>query len=141
MKHIELVGLMIAGLVAGCAAPNSMPAGASAPVPLEAQAANPTTVASGVPVRQERVDGVYRGTSSMNGNRCGSPGAANMTVRDRTVFRAFGPTTQLSAKVQPDGSFATQSGRTTMSGTIRNGHVELDAGNEYCRMHQTLDRI
>ena len=42
--------------------------------------------------------------------------------------------------VQPDGTFSAQAGRTTMSGTVRNGHLDAEIGNEYCKYRYDLNR-
>ena len=89
------------------------------------------------------VDGVYRGRTvltGMRGRRCGRPDRAVVVIRNRHITRRFNATTLLEATVQPDGTFAAQAGRASMTGKVGNGHLEADIGNEYCQHHLTLDR-
>jgi len=105
------------------------------------------SVADAMPVAapaQSGFDGSYHGSSTKTASinrRCGAPGDRTFRVRDGSVVRRFGPGTTLQAQVQPDGSFATQTGRTRMSGTIQGGHMEVDLGSDSCAFHYTLNRV
>ncbi len=139
LKQFVLV-MTLAGLASGCA--ESGEPSATAP-----PAAPPAIVASSVPVppatEGESVDGLYSGTAITTldaGGRCSTSGDANFQIRNGVVTRRFGPTTLLEADVQPDGTFSTQAGHTTMVGKVRDGHLEADIGNEYCGFRYVLDR-
>ena len=103
----------------------------------------PTLVAvAGVQAaRAEDVDGRYKGTYSSTGT-CSGGGPTETVVRDRTVNRRFGPTTQFSAKIGPDGNFSDQEGQYSMTGMVKGGHMEVDlrGGRQECRVHQVLDK-
>lgn len=135
-----IVAMAVAGGVAGCAAENT-------PMAAVPAATAPAAVATAAPVANAAadgpVDGVYRGPMTMlrnAGGQCTSPRDVTLRVRDRTVTSSFGTLIRLEAKVQPDGTFTTQSGRTGMTGTVRGGRLEADIGNEYCAYHYALTR-
>ncbi len=91
------------------------------------------------------VDGTYRGTWSMvinlNG-RCGNSasGATTATVKDRVLTRTFGPSISITATIQPDGSVSGSYGQTQLTGSVRNGHMEVALQNQFCKMQQVLDK-
>ncbi len=89
---------------------------------------------------EDGIDGAYLGTYSNGGKKCTGAGPASMIIHEHVVNRNFGPDTRLTAIVGPDGSFTSQSGQTSMSGKIKNGHVELSIANPDCRTRQVLDR-
>lgn len=119
--------------LAGCAAPAPQPV---APMAEAAPAASVPAPSS--------MDGTYRGqsikTASRN-RRCSTPGTATFRVKNGEVVRRYNPATILEAKVQPDGSFAAQTGTARMSGSIQGSHMEVDLGAESCAYHYALDRI
>ncbi len=137
LKQLMVV-MAVAGLASGCAGGGEPSATAPSP-------AAPAVAASSVPSATGggSVDGLYRGTATTTvnaGGRCSTSGDVNFQVRNGVVTRRFGPTTLLEAKVQPDGTFSTQAGRTTMAGKVRDGHLEADISNEYCGFRYVLDR-
>lgn len=127
--------LLAAGLLIGCSTPQAISdvkaaaAVSTAPAPI-------ASVAGG-----ESVDGVYRGraTPISQAGRCGPYRDPTLRVRHSTIVRRFG-NNRLVAMVQPDGTFSTQTGRTRMSGTVRDGHLEAEIGGENCRYRYVLDR-
>ena len=72
--------------------------------------------------------------------KCARPDRATLVIRNRHITRRFSQYVTLEATVLPDGTFSTQAGRVALSGTVGNGHLEADIGNEYCRYHYALDR-
>jgi hypothetical protein len=136
-----LITVSVAGALAGCAGDNTTTAAAPPPAPQAAPpAAAPATPATtGAPV-----NGVYRGASMMTkngGGRCAQAGARTFAIRSRTLSVHWNPTTTLEAKIQPDGTFSTQSGVTTMSGKAEGGQLEVDIQNEYCGYHYSLKHV
>ena len=139
----RIVAATLAGALAGCTTDNP-PQAMGAPPPPVAPAAATAVAPSSAAMASGSVDGAYKGSMAMTrngGGQCTNPGEITLRVRDRTVRSSFGPTVRLEAKVQPDGTFSTQSGRTTFSGTVQGGRLEAEIGNEYCSYHYSLTRI
>ncbi len=93
------------------------------------------------PARAEEIAGHYKGTYSNTG-QCSGGGPSELMIRDRSFTRKFGPNTTFDVTVGPDGRFTSQYGQTTLTGSVRNGHVEIDivAARGDCRSHQVLDK-
>ncbi len=128
--------LLVLGLAAGCA-----PSKATSDVVAAAASINSSPAAVAPVSANNPVDGVYRGRSTpvRQSGRCGPFRDPTVRIRNNMIIRQFGRD-RLEATVQPDGTFSTQAGRTTMSGTVRDGHLNAEIGGEHCRYRYNLDR-
>lgn len=139
MKLRVALIVAVAGNLAACAGDNApMAAAPPATAPAAESAPAVATVAGG------SVDGVYKGPMTFvrnGGGQCTSPRDVTLRVQNRMVRSSFGPLIRLEAKIQPDGTFSAQSGRTSMSGTMQGGRLEADIGNEYCAYHYALTHV
>ncbi len=136
MLKASLPCLLVLGLAAGCA-----PSKANSDVVAAAANINTAPAAAAPVAANASVDGVYRGRSTpvMQSGRCGVFRDPTVRVSNNTVTRQFGRD-RLEAAVQQDGTFSTQTGRTTMSGTVRDGHLDAEIGSEHCKYHYSLNR-
>ena len=123
-----LAGLLLS--VAGCAAPASREA-----IPF-ADAASTVAIGS--------FDGAYRGTASKTAGinpNCDAPVDTTFLVKNGVITRRSNLGRVIEATVQPSGRFSGQYGATWFTGTISNGHMEVNLGNSGCAFQYILDRI
>ena len=93
------------------------------------------------PAWAENVDGRYKGTFSNTG-QCVGGGPTELVIKDRAFTRTFGPNARFDVSVGPDGRFSSQYGQATLSGAVKNGHVDItiSGGRTTCVSSQTLDK-
>lgn len=89
----------------------------------------------------DEVDGHYKGTSSSTG-ACSGGGPTEMMIKNRSFIRHFGPNQQFEVTVAPDGSVTSQFGQSSLTGTVKNGHADIDmvSSRGNCRVHQVMDK-
>ncbi len=97
-------------------------------------------IAAADPAHAEDVDGHYKGTWTSTGT-CSGSGTTEMTIKDRSFTRKFGPIQRFEVTVGADGRVAGQVGQSSLGGTVQNGHVDIEmATGRNCRTHQVLDK-
>jgi len=137
MLRTVLPCLLVLGLAAGCA-----PSNAASDVVAAAASINSPPAAAAPVAANNPVDGLYRGRSTplRQSGRCGVFRDPTVRINNNTITRQFGRD-RLEAAVQQDGTFSTQAGRTTMSGTVRDGHLDAEVGGENCKYRYSLNRV
>ena len=128
MLKIVLPCLLASGLVVGCASSQATSDVVAAAAASASSAPTPPAAAA-----NETFDGIYRGraTPISRGGRCGNFRDPTIRISNNTITRRFGEA-RLEATVQPDGTFSALAGRTRLSGTVRDGHLDAEASNGSC---------
>jgi hypothetical protein len=135
MLKMILPCLLASGLLAGCGPSQATSDVVAAAAVSAAPAPAASTVADG------SIDGVYRGRATPIGQsrRCGNFRDPTIRISNSTIVRRFG-SSRLQAVVRQDGTFSALAGRTSISGTVRDGHLDAQASNGNCNYRYSLSR-
>lgn len=112
-------------VVAGCAAP---------PPPAPVAVRQPAT---------NRVDGIYRGTSTRfqaDSRTCPHPGLVTLYVQDHKFSYRWDYSTWVDSSIDPGGTVHGQAERITLVGKQHDGGMDGDVTNGLCGLHFTTRR-
>ena len=130
-----------AALLAGCAAPQTVPAPVAA-MPSDPAAA-PGPAAATASTAPSGIDGLYRGSSTryQAGRRnCPHPGLVALLVQGGQFSYRWDSSTDVPGWIGPDGSVTGQAGGVAMSGRLNGEDLQGDLTNGVCALHFTTHR-